>query len=191
MMNRCGDIKRIYNKFRQETESFRAGAACVKGCAFCCTDAGSIDITTLEGVAIREHIRKMPRARQTGIIKALKRDLKKREAGKIIPCPFLMKTNACMIYDIRPFACRRIYSLHTCSMGHPPMLSRQVMDLAQKTLTSLQRLDENGYSGHISYILHMLDSDRFRNAYLNGGFYPEQIMAFGKTHHISINKMVV
>ena len=191
MMNKRDDLNRIYEKFRLETESYRLEAACAKGCAFCCTDAGSIDIITLEGLVIRRFVMKLPRARRAGINKALKRDFAKREKGRVVPCPFLMKSKACLIYDIRPFACRRIYSLHTCSNDRPPRLSRQFMALAQKTIASLQHLDVHGYSGHLSFILRMLDSDRFRETYLSDGFKPEQIMAFGKTHRILINKMAV
>lgn len=183
-------LKQIYDTFEQETAVYRRDAVCAQGCAYCCTDAGCIDCSTLEGLVIHEQIKKMPRPRQTTLRKALKRDMKKREAGVKTPCPFLMKTRACMIYDIRPFACRRIYSLHTCSQEKPPMLSRQVMTLADSAITRLQRLDGNGYSGHLSFILHMLDSPRFLKTYLAGDFKPEEILAFGKTHRIVINKMV-
>jgi uncharacterized protein len=89
----------------------------------------------------------------------------------------------------RPFTCRRIYSLETCSRRRPPILNRRVMELGDDTIRSLQMLDETGYSGHISFILHMLDAPVFRNTYLNGAFKPEEIADFGKTHQIIINRM--
>jgi len=49
----------------------------------------------------------------------------------------------------------------------------------------------NGYSGHLSYILHMLDTPRFMQTYLAGESKPEGVMAFGQSHRIVINKMVV
>jgi len=180
----------IYEDFDQASAAYRRDAACARGCSFCCTNAGRIDCTTLEGLVIREEIMRMPRHRRKSLTKALKRDVKKRETGITTPCPFLMKTKACMIYSVRPFACRRIYSLHICSKENPPILSRQVMALADNAITALQRLDGNGYAGHLSYILHMLDSPRFLKTYLGGDFKPEEIMAFGKTHRIVINKMV-
>ncbi len=191
MRQKTEALSKIYDLFDTETADYRKGAACSKGCAFCCTDAASIDITTLEGLVIRENLGKMARSRQTGIKKALKRDMKKRESGIVTPCPFLMKTRACMIYEIRPFACRRIYSVHPCSKENPPLISRRVMVMAQKAITALQRLDENGYSGHLSFILHMLESPRFLETYLAGASRPEEVMAFGKTHRIVINKMVI
>ena len=180
----------IYNRFAGDTEGFRTSAACAKGCAFCCTEAGSIDTTTLEGIRIREAISQMPSIRRNEIKKALTKEMKKREAGRVLPCPFLQKNKACMIYEARPFACRRIYSLHRCAKENPPLLSRQYMDMAQETLKDLQLLDENGYSGHISYILHMLDTPRFLDTYMAGEYKPEEIMVFGKTHGIVINKFV-
>jgi len=37
----------------------------------------------------------------------------------------------------------------------------------------------------------MLDTPRFLATYRAGDFKPEEIMAFGKTHRIVINRMVV
>ena len=190
MKQRFHAMKTLYDAFEAETAAYRAEAACAKGCAFCCTDAGSIDCTTLEGLVIRNHVGKLPRPRQTTLKKALRRDMKKREAGTKTPCPFLMKTGACSIYAIRPFSCRRIYSLHVCSKEKPPLLNRQVMIIAEKRIADLQRLDDHGYSGHLSFILHMLDSPRFLTTYRSGDFKPEEIMAFGQSHQIVINRMV-
>jgi hypothetical protein len=184
------ELQNLYKSFEEETADFRSEAACAKGCAFCCMEAGSIDITTLEGWAIRDAVGKMPRARQKLVKKALLKDLKTREEGGIAACPFLMKNQACTIYDIRPFACRRIYSLHRCSQTKPPMLHRQVMSRAQEVLSALQRLDENGYTGHMSIILHLLDIPGFLTTYQAGGFKPQEIMEFGKAHRIVINRMV-
>jgi hypothetical protein len=189
MQDRFDALEAIYRSFEQETAAFREEAACANGCVYCCTDAGRIDCTTLEGLRIRGRIARMPRPRQVSLKKALKRDLQKREAGGRAPCPFLMKTGACQIYPIRPFACRRIYSRHRCSTTQPPVLNRRVMVIADAAIAALQRLDDNGYSGHLSFILHMLDAPRFLAVYRSGDFRPEEVMAFGRTHHIVINRM--
>ena len=178
----------IYQGFAAETSAFHVNAACSKGCAFCCTKAGSIDITTLEGLHIQNTLSRLLRARRIQIKKALAREMKKREAGSIVPCPFLQKNHTCMIYSTRPFACRRIYSLHHCSEQNPPRLSRQYMTLAQETLNRLRLLDEHGYSGHISYILHLLEMPQFRETYLAGEYKPEEILAYGKSHRLVMNK---
>ncbi len=183
-------LQAIYSAFEQTAMSHKAGAACRKGCAYCCTDAGSIDITTLEGLAIRETIRTFTRPRQVELNKALARDMKRREKGQSSACPFLLKNKACMIYDIRPFSCRRIYSLESCHRDRPPIIHRHVMELGRKTIAGLQRLDHSGYSGHISYILHMLAAPKFLSTYLAGEFKPEEITVFGKTHRIVINQVI-
>ena len=189
MQDRFDALDAIYQSFEQATADFRRDAACTEGCAYCCTDAGRIDCTTLEGLRIRGRIARLPRPRQVSLKKALKKDMHKHESGAESPCPFLMKTRACLIYPVRPLACRRIYSLHRCSREQPPVLSRQVMAMADEAIAALQRLDANGYCGHLSFILHMLDAPRFLAVYQAGEFKPEEIMAFGKSHGIAINRM--
>ena len=189
MQDRFDALEALYQSFEQATADFRRNAACAEGCAYCCTDAGRIDATTLEGLRIRGRIARLARPRQASLKKALKRDMHKRESGVPSPCPFLMKTSACLIYPIRPLACRRIYSLHRCSPEQPPVLSRQVMAMADDAIAALRRLDANGYCGHLSFILHMLDAPRFLAVYRAGEFRPGEIMAFGRTHGITINRM--
>jgi len=189
MQDRWDALDGIYQSFDHETAALRRGAACANGCAYCCTDAGRIDCTTLEGLRIRNRIARLPRPRRISLQKALKRDRQKRAAGQPSPCPFLMKTRSCLIYPLRPFACRRIYSLHRCSREQPPVLRRRAMAMAEDAIAALQRLDANGYSGHLSFILHMLDTPRFLDVYQAGAFKPEEIMAFGKSHRIVINRM--
>ncbi|MCG8618100.1 MAG: YkgJ family cysteine cluster protein [Desulfobacterales bacterium] len=187
MKEKLADLDRIYTRFETDSEELTRGKACNKGCSFCCSAAGSIDITTLEGLRIRKAMEKMPKSRQTTLTKAFRREIKKRESGTVVPCPFLMKNKACMIYEIRPFSCRRIYSAHVCDAANPPAVSRTVMDMAAETIKSLQQLDDTGYSGHLSYILYMLSVPAFFNTYMSGGFKPEEIMDFGKSHKIAIN----
>ena len=184
-------LQAIYDDFEKSAAAYKREAACRKGCAFCCTDAGRIDITTAEGLVIHELMATLPRSRQVALRKALAADMKRRERGQSSTCPLLMKNRACAIYAVRPFACRRIYSLKVCSLEQHPILSRQVMELGDAVIRKLQALDDSGYSGHLSYILHMLDTPAFLATYLAGDYRPEAIMQFGKSHGIVINKMAV
>lgn len=190
MEEKLDQLNDIYDEFERKAESFKTDAACAKGCVYCCTDAGSIDITTLEGLAIHAEIRRLPRPLQLKAKKNLARDIKKREKGQAHSCPFLMKNRACMIYDQRPFACRRVYSLHVCSAEKPPLLHRPAMRLADDTIRRLQVLDDTGYTGHISFILFMLENPKFLQTYRAGEHRPEEIMEFGKAHRIIINRSV-
>jgi len=184
-------LNNIYKAFEVKTSDYKKNAACEKGCGFCCKDAGSIDITTLEGLAIRKIMKEFPRSRQKTLTKLFQQEIKKRENKVIVPCPFLMKNNACMIYEARPFSCRRVYSTHICTRKRPPVVNRRIMRLAEQSIKKLQKLDINGYSGHLSFILYMLSNPTFLSTYENGDFKPEEIMEFGKAHRIVINKMMV
>jgi len=191
MESKIQKLNHIYTAFEAATKEYKKEAACEKGCGFCCKEAGSIDITTLEGLAIRNAMKGFARPRQKSLTKIFQQEIKKRENKAIAPCPFLMKNNACMIYKVRPFSCRRIYSTHVCTKENPPIVNRQVMDAAVQAIKELQQLDITGYSGHLSYIIYMLSTPAFFDAYTKGEFKPEEIMEFGKTHKIVINKMMV
>lgn len=190
MNEKTKQLKEIYASFEADTRDLIQGRACAKGCSFCCEEAGSIDITTLEGMVIRGAMDKMTPSRQKTLTKTFRSEIRHREAGKAAPCPFLMKNKACMIYENRPFSCRRIYSVHVCSSQAPPAVSRQVMERADQAIKALQKLDSNGYSGHLSYILYMLSVPAFLNTYTAGQFKPEEITDFGKSHKIIINQMM-
>jgi hypothetical protein len=95
-----------------------------------------------------------------------------------------------MIYESRPFICRRIYSLKGCSKNQHPVVNRRVMELGDETIQRLQQLDDTGYSGHLSYVLYMLNSPIFLETYLSGNFRPEEVLDFGKSHKLIINQMI-
>ncbi len=189
--NKLAALDSIYTAFALNTEEYKKLQACRKGCSFCCSKAGCIDITTLEGWQIKKQIETFSKDRQKRLSKTIKQDIQKREKKTLNACPFLMKNNACLIYNVRPFSCRRIYSTHICEKGNPPQINRQVMAIANQTLNDLQRLDDTGYSGHMSYVLLMLNTPAFLNTYANQKFNPHEIMVFGKSHNIIINKMML
>ena len=191
LYNKLDQLSAIYQGFNEKSLPFKTDQACNKGCAFCCSKAGSIDITTLEAWWIKKRIETFSKARLKTVNRMIRQDIQKKEKKKINPCPFLMKNNACMIYTVRPFSCRRIYSTHECNKDHPPRVNRQVMVMANNTLKELQALDDTGYSGHISFVLHMINTPAFLKTYVNGDYNPKEIMVFGKTHGIIINQMMI
>ena len=182
-------LKQIYDDFESRARPFKSGAVCEAGCAFCCTHFGNVDTITLEGLIIHEWIEALDKQDQIDIRKKIAKNMKKREKRSITRCPFLKKDNTCRIYTIRPFSCRQLYSLRKCT-DSGPMVHRQAVELAKQTVKKLQQLDETGYSGHISYILHLIATPDFRTLYTSGGFNPVNIMEFGKKHGIIINRMV-
>ena len=188
-MEKLAKLDDIYHAFEERSREFRQQAVCRRGCAFCCTQAGSVDITTIEGLVIRDRMSRMAKPVKKQMARQLEKDRRQKERQATCPCPFLLKNNTCRIYQDRPFSCRQLYSLETCG-PKGPTIHRQVVEMARETVGEIQSLDDTGYSGHISYILFMLDNPRFRETYLSGGFEPAEVMDFGKTHRIVINRVV-
>jgi len=69
------------------------------------------------------------------------------------------------------------------------LVKRQAVSPAKTAVAMIQAIDDTGYSGHLSYGLHMLGSEKFWRVYRTGGFNPEEIMVFGKSHNIVSNRM--
>ena len=180
-------LQRIYERFEQDASEYKKDAVCKIGCTFCCTDVGNVDTITLEGVIIRERIRQLHRRHRDAITKRVTQNRLQKQKEKIVPCPFLKEDDTCLIYDVRPFSCRQLYSVRKCE-GQGPTVHRQARELAKQAVRKMQQLDDMGYSGHLSFILHLLDSPGFLKLYLSGGFDPGKIATFGKAHGLIINR---
>jgi Fe-S-cluster containining protein len=182
-------LKEIYERFESDAQEYKQHAICKIGCTYCCTDVGNVDINTLEGLVIQERIKSLPQPLKGQIQKKLAQNKREKEKQNIAPCPLLNEDGACLIYDIRPFSCRQLYSIRECR-DHGPTVHRQAVALAKKAVKAMQQLDDTGYSGHLSFILYLLERPRFRKLYIAGGFDPQKIMKFGKAHGIIINRLV-
>lgn len=123
----------IYRGFETESGEFRKQAVCRPGCAFCCTNMGNIDVTTLDGLVIRERMSGFSSKNKKGIQNRLLRNRQEKEKGNSMPCPFLKDDHTCLIYEIRPFSCRQLYSLEKCGPSGA-IVHRQVKDMAEKTV---------------------------------------------------------
>ncbi len=179
----------LYERFERESTPLRRQAFCKAGCSFCCTFMGNIDILTLEGLVILEHIRGLPKESQETLRKKISENMTLKENGQKPPCPFLNDNNTCLIYKVRPFSCRQLYSVRECGGSSGPMAHRQSVESARAAVRELQRLDDTGYSGHISYVLYLLGDPSFRRLYQSGGFAPEKVMNYGKAHGLIINRL--
>jgi Fe-S-cluster containining protein len=177
----------IYNGFENEIREYRRNAVCGLGCSFCCTYMGNVDITTLEGWVIREHIRTMPGPAWSDLVRRITGNKQAKEKGGKPGCPFQDDNGACLIYEFRPFSCRQLYSLRKCDQDGP-LIHRAAVLTDRKAVRRIQTLDCTGYSGHISYILFLLDNRNFRKVYMSGSFKPEAISKFGKAHGVIINR---
>ena len=184
-----GKLRAIYACFENEIRQYRRDAVCGLGCSFCCIAMGNVDITTLEGRIILEHIRNMPDYESAALKSRIAANKQAKEKGGKPPCPFQDEYGACRIYEYRPFSCRQLYSLRKCDRDGP-LIHRQAVAAARITVRRIQALDYTGYSGHISYILSLLDNRPFWKIYAAGGFQPDKISKFGKSHGIIINRCV-
>lgn len=180
----------IYAEFESLVRDYRRDAACRPGCCFCCSGFGYIDIITLEGVVIREHLKSLSQKAAAVFQKRIDQNKKEKEKDAVAVCPFLNDMHQCEIYEVRPFSCRKLYSVKKCD-EQGPTLHRDANVLAADFIRRLQRLDDTGYSGHISFVLHLLGRSKFRKIYLSGRFEPARIQSYGKSHNLIINRMAV
>jgi len=157
----------LYEEFERQVAPFRALAVCVKGCADCCIQVGTVAATTLEGMMIHEYLQGWSREQMAALKVRLKQNRREKLAQVFARCAFLDDEQACTVYPVRPFSCRRLYSVKTCG-EQGPVIHRRAMALASRTIEILQDLDPAGYSGHLSFILHLLEKQEFRRAYLQG-----------------------
>jgi Fe-S-cluster containining protein len=181
------NLHTIYQNYELDAAQFKEQAVCSRGCSFCCTVVGKIDIVTIEGLILLERLESMPEPEAKRISQRLEKDRESQLKGKKTACPFLDDQEACLVYDVRSFSCRQLYSLRRCDQNGP-LVHKQAFSLAQKVVREIQQLDYNGYSGHYSFILQLLQNEVFRKTYSSGCFDPGRIQKFGKKHGIIINR---
>lgn len=187
LIHKRGRLLEIYSAFETESAPFRSGAVCGPGCADCCTQVGDVDITTLEGLFIQDAARRLPSSFQKDLRRRVKENRKVRSRSRFARCAFLVRDNLCAIYASRPFSCRRLYSMKRCGETGPTV-HRGVWSLAERSIGRLQKLDDTGCSGHMSYVLSLLSDARFLKTYLDGGFAPDEVRDLIQTYGLTINR---
>jgi Fe-S-cluster containining protein len=180
----------IYAEFEKAAEPYVGSAVCKPGCADCCTMVGNVDVTTLEGMLILGHLQGLPSSRQKMFAKRLKENARLKTSSKYARCAFLSENNTCSIYELRPFSCRRVYSMKECG-AQGPVVHRQVWEFGEQAIAAIQKLDDTGYSGHLSFIIQLLKDAGFRKTYIGGGFHPDAIREFAGKHKIVINRFAL
>jgi uncharacterized protein len=180
-------LHEIYSAFEAECAPFRSEAVCGPGCADCCTQVGNVDATTLEGIFIQDAARRLPAALQKELRRRIKENRKGRRQSRFTRCAFLLQDNLCAIYDSRPFSCRRLYSMKRCGeMG--PTVHRSVWGMAEQTVQLLQELDETGCTGHMTFVLSLLNDAAFLKVYLQGGFAPDEARELIQAYGLIVNR---
>jgi hypothetical protein len=176
----------LYDKYERLVQPYKAQAVCEKGCASCCIDVGSVGATTLEGLIILEYIQGWDRQ----ALKEINRNLGENRNDKLSQvfsrCAFLDQEQSCRIYAVRPFSCRRLYSVRQCD-GQGAVVHRQAVMLGQKIEKELQKLDPDGCSGHLSFILHLLEREPFRRGYLKGSWKVEDFRDIIESYELVVH----
>lgn len=160
-------IFQLYNEYERVVQPFKEQSVCERGCASCCIDVGNVGATTLEGMIILEYLQSWDHRAIEELNRSLRENRSEKLNSALVRCPFLDDEASCRIYDVRPFSCRRLYSVKKCD-GQGAVVHRQALVLGQKAEKELQELDPEGCSGHLSFILHLLENEEFRRDYVQG-----------------------
>lgn len=179
----------IYDEFERQAATWKREALCGPGCSFCCTHFGSVDVTTLEAVAIRDFTVSLPDEERTLLRAKIALNREFKLSSRPAPCPFLLDDQICRIYPIRPFSCRQLYSVKPCA-ATGPTVHRGTRELVQATIRKLQELDDTGYCGHMSFVLALLEYPGFLDFYRRGAFNPASVAEFGLRYRLAINSMM-
>ena len=180
-------VSELYDKYEHLAQPFMSQAVCEKGCASCCIDVGSVGATTLEGLIIREHIQGWDRKTLKDINRVLRENRNDKLNQVFARCAFLDQEESCRIYAVRPFSCRRLYSLRKCD-GQGAVVHRQAVALGQKIEKELQDLDPDGCSGHLSFILHLLEQNGFRQGYLRKNWSAEKFKDIIERYELMVHR---
>ena len=157
----------LYWDFEDKARLYRAAAVCGIGCADCCINVGNVDAVTLEGWLILEYMNRMALERRSQLKEMIEGNAREKSESIYARCAFLQENLSCAIYPVRPFSCRRLYSLVRCG-ENGPTVHRRVWQMAEETIAAMQALDSGGCFGHLSHILLLLQDNEFRKDFLGG-----------------------
>ena len=177
----------VYNEYERVVQPFKEQSVCERGCASCCIDVGNVGATTLEGMIILEYLQGWDHRAIEELNRSLRENRSEKLNSALVRCPFLDEEASCRIYEVRPFSCRRLYSVKKCD-GQGAVVHRQAFVLGQKAEKELQELDPEGCSGHLSFILHLLESEAFRRDYVQGRWRLEDFREIFERYKLLVHR---
>ena len=177
----------LYKQYERLVQPYKSQAVCEKGCASCCIDVGSVGATTLEGLIITEYLQGWDRQALIEINRSLRKNRNDKLSQVFARCAFLDQEQSCRIYAVRPFSCRRLYSVRKCD-GQGAVVHRQAVMLGQKIEKELQKLDPDGCSGHLSLILHLLEKHGSRQGYLRENWSTEKFKDIIERYELVVHR---
>jgi Fe-S-cluster containining protein len=180
-------VFQLYDEYERVVQPYKTQAVCEKGCASCCIDVGNVGATTLEGLIILEYLQGWDNQAIEEINRSLRENRSEKLNSVLVRCPFLDEEASCRMYAVRPFSCRRLYSVKKCE-GQGAVVHRQAVVLGQKAEKELQELDPEGCSGHLSFILYLLGKEPFRRGYLKGNWQAEDFRDIIERYELVLHK---
>ncbi len=180
-------VFQLYDEYEMFVQPYKIQAVCEKGCASCCIDVGNVGATTLEGLIVLEYLQGWDHQAIEEINRSLRENRSEKLNSVLVRCPFLDEEASCRIYAVRPFSCRRLYSVKKCD-GQGAVVHRLSVVLGQKMEKELQDLDPEGCSGHLSFILHLLKKEPFRWGYLKGSWNLEEFRDIIERYELVVHK---
>jgi len=163
----------LFDRFSKEMER-----ACSEGCAACCTR--NVTLTSLEAKYILDGLNSYEK---DAVLSRIANELHKNRmvpkitinelaklcmAGEEPPeefadplwgaCP-LLSNQRCMIYDLRPFACRAMTSKKRCNVTGFAEMDEYMVTLSNLFMQYLEHIDNGGYFGNLSDML-LLEGDK-------------------------------
>jgi Fe-S-cluster containining protein len=164
----------IYTSFAEWSAGLTGlSLACSKNCAACCTQ--NVTMTAVEGEVIHRRIREdgreawltqellkkgatyRPRMTTNDFASACLRgdDAQPEQIGNMEPCPFLAE-NVCLIYEVRPFACRCFASEERCVAGTSALLPEYYLSASTAVMQIIEHLGQGEYWGNMLDVLAAL-----------------------------------
>jgi hypothetical protein len=180
-------VFQLYDKYEKQVAPYKSQGVCERGCASCCIDVGSVGATTLEGLIILEALQGWDKQAIREINRCLQENRNKKLNKALVRCTFLDEDQCCRIYSVRPFSCRRLYSVRKCD-GQGVVIHRRAYMTGQKIERELQQLDPHGCSGHLSFILDLLAQEGFRRGYLREYWETEDFKETLKRYELVVHK---
>jgi Fe-S-cluster containining protein len=178
-------LKNVYTAYDKFSEEIRN--VCTIGCASCCTQ--NVSVTTLEVDYILEWLKKNNTRNLLKGLEQISREGLSRPAvttnelaykclNQIEPpeeelpspsgiCPFLEETDKkCLIYAVRPFSCRMIFSERKCDeVGHAT-LDPVVLTINSTFLQVVEHIDVGGLFANMIDMLSFFEDKKNFDAYL-------------------------
>jgi len=169
-------LKKVFELFDEFSED--VDRACAEGCGACCTR--NVTLTTLEADHILDGLTADAKEE---LLTRIANELHKKRltpkttinelaklcmAGEEPPeefgdpawgaCP-LLSDQRCMIYDLRPLACRSMVSKERCDVTGFAQMDDYTVTLSNIFTQYVEHIDIGGYFGNLSDIL-LLEGDR-------------------------------